>query len=125
MIRQMEEETKRATLQSFPFMVAALFLAVTTHYLLSLYGTVHWRVAGPSAHLSGMVLELQMKAEDQQTSDGAELIDKMKKETNPRSRLAKARSTRAPFGEANDDEILGHCTGDARNGGMPEGKRYR
>lgn len=77
----MEEKTKGPKLQSFPFMVAALFQAVTMHYLLSLYGTVHWRVAGPSAHLTGMVLELQMRSVGHQTPYGATLVDEMTKET--------------------------------------------
>lgn len=61
-------------LQAFPFMVASLFLSIATHCLLSLYGTVHWRVAGPSAHLAGIAHELQMRSEDQRRPSDAELI---------------------------------------------------
>jgi len=77
----MEEKTKELKLQSFSFMVVALFLAVTTHCLLLFYGTVHWRIAGPSAHLTSMVLELQMKSSEQQTPYDTKLLDEMTKET--------------------------------------------
>lgn len=72
--RQSGSHHGRRALASFPFMVASLCLAAATHYCVSLYGVVHWKVAGPATHLSGSVLELQLR---QSAEEGQGVADRM------------------------------------------------
>ena len=62
------EEPKKQPKKSFsvspwPFVVAAIFFAIATHYLLDLYGIVHWNVKGPSIQL-----EIDLKSIASQSS---------------------------------------------------------
>jgi hypothetical protein len=82
----METEQQKIVFSAFPLVVASVLFALATHYLLGLYGTVHWKVAGPSTHLSRQVHTLMLN----QDADGREIartisesktLDEMAKET--------------------------------------------
>jgi hypothetical protein len=45
------DEVKRKKISAWPFLLITIFLTIATHYLLYLYGIVHWEIGVPATSL--------------------------------------------------------------------------
>ncbi len=86
----MEEAKKQKgfSISPWPFVVASICFAIATHYLLGLYGTVHWQVMGPSTQIE---VELKsLTSQNGSSQPNAVIFERM---THASERLSAASSS--------------------------------